>query len=56
MEEIADVATEDVVLGSVILNSETYSTIAPYVPDRKVFTQIKAKNLWDKLTKFYYLL
>jgi replicative DNA helicase len=50
MQEIADVATEDVVLGSVILYPKEYSRIAPYVPDRRVFTQIKAKNLWDKLT------
>jgi replicative DNA helicase len=51
MQEIADVATEDVVLGSVIFYPKEYSRVAQYVPDRKVFTQIKSKSLWDKLTK-----
>ena len=51
MNEIADVATEDVVLGSVIFYPKEYSRIAQYVPDRKVFTQTKSKALWDKLTK-----
>ena len=51
MQEIADVTTEDVVLGSVIFYPKEYSRVAQYIPDRKVFTQIKAKNLWDKLTQ-----
>ena len=51
MQEIADVATEDVVLGSVIFYPKEYSRIAQYIPDRRVFTQIKARGLWDKLTQ-----
>ena len=51
MQEIADVTTEDVVLGSVIFYPKEYSRVAQYIPDRKVFTQIKSKNLWDKLTQ-----
>ena len=51
MQEIADVTTEDVVLGSVIFYPKEYSRVAQNIPDRKVFTQIKAKNLWDKLTQ-----
>tara|TARA_R100001594_G_scaffold44939_1_gene77463 strand:+ start:729 stop:2075 length:1347 start_codon:yes stop_codon:yes gene_type:complete len=51
MSEIADVATEDVVLGSVIFYPKEYSRVAQYIPENKVFTQTKAKSLWVKLTK-----
>ena len=51
MSEIADVDTEDVVLGSVIFYPKEYSRVAQYIPENKVFTQTKAKSLWVKLTK-----
>ena len=51
MNEIADVATEDVVLGSLVFYPKEYSRVAQYIPETKVFTQVKAKALWEKLTK-----
>ena len=49
MNQVADEATEDVVIGSVILNPNEYSMVAQYVPEESVFSQAKSRALWGKI-------
>ena len=51
MNQIVDEATEDVVIGSVILNPDDYSSVAQYIPELNVFSQKKARGLWKKIGK-----
>ena len=51
MNKIVDETTEDVVLGSLILNPSEYNAVAQYIPDIKVFSQKKARALWIKVSK-----
>ena len=51
MNEVTDVATEDVVIGSLILNPSEYNAIAQFIPEVEVFSQAKAKALWKKVSK-----
>jgi|10_taG_2_1085330.scaffolds.fasta_scaffold16026_6 replicative DNA helicase len=51
MNQIVDEATENVVLGSLILNPKEYDAVTPYIPDLKVFSQKKARTLWLKVGK-----
>lgn len=51
MNQVADEATEDVVIGSVILNPNEHSMVAQYVPELSVFSQRKSRALWNKITK-----
>ena len=51
MNQIVDEATEDVVIGSVILNPDDYSSVAQYIPELNVFSQKKARGLWKKISK-----
>ena len=51
MNEIVDIATEDVVIGSLILNPSEYNIIAQFIPEAGVFSQAKAKALWKKVAK-----
>ena len=51
MVTITDEATEDVVLGSLILNPSEYNAIAQFVPEVKVFSQKKSRALWIKVSK-----
>ena len=51
MDQIVDVATEDVVVGSVVLNPTDYTAVAQYIPELSVFTQNKAQALWVKIGK-----
>ena len=51
MNQIVDTATEDVVIGSLILNPNEYNAISKYFPEVKVFSQKKAQNLWIKVSK-----
>ena len=51
MNQIVDTATEDVVIGSLILNPSEYNAISKYFPEVKVFSQKKAQNLWLKVIK-----
>ncbi len=51
MNQIVDEATENVVLGGLILNPSEYNTIAQYVPELEVFSQKKARALWVKVSK-----
>ena len=51
MNQIVDTATEDVVIGSLILNPSEYNAISKYFPEVKVFSQKKAQNLWIKVSK-----
>ena len=50
MSQIIDESTEDVVLGSLILNPNEYNAVVQYVPDVKVFSQGKARALWNKIS------
>ena len=50
-DKVVDETTEDVVLGAVIINPESYNSVAQYVPDINVFTQQKARHLWAKIGK-----
>ena len=50
-DKVVDETTEDVVLGAVIMNPESYNAVAQYVPDINVFTQGKARHLWVKIGK-----
>jgi len=49
MNQIVDEATEDVVIGSVILNPNEYSMVAQYIPEESVFSQSKSRALWGKI-------
>ena len=49
MNQIVDEATEDVVIGSVILNPNEYSMVAQYIPEESVFSQAKSRALWGKI-------
>ena len=51
MNEIADVTTENVVLGGLIFYPKEYSLMEQYIPEPKVFSQKKAQALWIKLSK-----
>ena len=51
MNQIVDESTENVVLGSLILNPDEYNMVAQYVPEHEVFSQKKSKKLWKKITK-----
>mgnify|MGYP004450434731 FL=1 len=51
MNQIVDEATENVVLGSLILNPSEYNSVAQYIPDLKVFSQKRARTLWLKVGK-----
>tara|TARA_Y100001972_G_scaffold28520_1_gene35064 strand:+ start:4211 stop:5551 length:1341 start_codon:yes stop_codon:yes gene_type:complete len=51
MNQIVDESTENVVLGSLILNPDEYNMVAQYVPENEVFSQKKSKKLWEKITK-----
>ena len=51
MDQIVDEATENVVIGSLILNPSEYNAIAKYIPELEVFSQKKARSLWVKLRK-----
>ena len=51
MDQIVDVATEDVVVGSVVLNPTDYTAVVQYIPELTVFTQNKAQALWVKIGK-----
>ena len=45
MNQIVDESTEDVVLGSLILNPKEYNEVLQYIPDTKVFSQKRAVTL-----------
>ena len=51
MDQTVDVATEDVVVGSVVLNPNEYTSVSQYIPEVEVFTQKKARELWAKVGK-----
>tara|TARA_R110000824_G_scaffold127445_1_gene287622 strand:- start:157 stop:1497 length:1341 start_codon:yes stop_codon:yes gene_type:complete len=51
MNQVVDEATENVVLGGLILNPNEYRNVAQYVPEIEVFSQGKARALWIKLSK-----
>ena len=51
MDQLKDEATENVVIGSLILNPKEYNSVAHYVTDLNVFSQQRARALWTKLTK-----
>ena len=51
MNQAVDKTTENVVLGSLVLNSSEYNIVAPYIPEPKVFSQEKARLLWIKIGK-----
>ena len=51
MNRIEDKSTENVVLGSLILNPNEYDAVAHYITDVKVFSQERARALWLKLRK-----
>ena len=51
MNEVTDVATEDVVIGSLILNPSEYNAIAQFIPEVEVFSQAKAKALWKRFQR-----
>ena len=51
MDQTVDVATEDVVVGSVVLNPNEYTAVSQYIPEIEVFTQKKARALWVKVGK-----
>ena len=51
MDQTVDVATEDVVVGSVVLNPNEYTAVSQYIPEVEVFTQKKARALWVKVGK-----
>ena len=50
-DKVVDETTEDVVLGAVIINPESYNSVAQYIPTTNVFTQKKARHLWNKIGK-----
>ena len=50
MNQMIDESTEDVVLGSLVLNPDEYNAVAQYIPDVKVFSQRKARALWLKIS------
>ena len=49
MNQIVDETTEDVVVGSVVLNPSEYNDVAQYIPELEVFSQKKARGLWVKI-------
>ena len=49
MNQIVDETTEDVVVGSVVLNPNEYNDVAQYIPELEVFSQKKARGLWVKI-------
>jgi replicative DNA helicase len=51
MDKVVDKTTENVVLGSLVLNPSEYNIVAPYIPEPKVFSQNKSKLLWIKIGK-----
>ena len=51
MDQVKDEATENVVIGSLILNPDEYNSVAHYITDLNVFSQSKARALWVKLSK-----
>ena len=51
MDRIVDEATENVVLGGLILNPSEYNNVAQYIPELEVFSQKKARALWIKVSK-----
>ena len=51
MDQLKDEATENVVIGSLILNPKEYNAVAHYVTDLNVFSQQRARALWTKLSK-----
>ena len=51
MDQLKDEATENVVIGSLILNPNEYNSVAHYVTDLNVFSQKRARALWQKITK-----
>ena len=51
MDQVVDEATENVVLGGLILNPSEYRNVAQYIPELEVFSQKKARNLWVKIAK-----
>ena len=51
MDQLKDEATENVVIGSLILNPNEYNSVAHYITDLKVFSQKRARALWEKITK-----
>ena len=46
MDQVKDEATENVVIGSLILNPDEYNSVAHYITDLNVFSQSKARALW----------
>ena len=51
MNQLVDEATENVVIGGLILNPEEYNDVAHYITDLNVFSQQKARALWVKVSK-----
>jgi len=51
MNKITEEATEDVVIGSLILNPSEYNAVAKYITELSVFSQKKAQSLWVKVGK-----
>ena len=51
MDQVVDEATENVVLGGLILNPSEYNSVAQYIPELEVFSQKKARALWIKVSK-----
>ena len=45
MNKITEEATEDVVIGSLILNPSEYNAVAKYITELSVFSQKKAQSL-----------
>ena len=45
MDQLKDEATENVVIGSLILNPKEYNAVAHYVTDLNVFSQQRARIL-----------
>ena len=50
MNQLVDEATENVVIGSLILNPKEYNDVAHYIIDLNVFSQQKARALWVKVS------
>ena len=50
MNQLVDEATENVVIGSLVLNPKEYNDVAHYIIDLNVFSQQKARALWVKVS------
>ena len=50
MELLKDIELEECILGTIILKEDSYHAVSPYIVDENVFTDLKAKTLWKKIS------